>query len=85
MITELLLDLFEAVIVGAASILPSSPVNFWQHINLVAGNLGALNYFLPIAETVTLVVGVLFVFPILMGVSLSMWIIAQLRGSSSVG
>lgn len=51
----------------------------------VLGYLDDLNYFLPIAETFVVVLGVFLVFPLLMGVTLSLWVLAQIRGSSSRG
>lgn len=85
MIIEVLFDLFEAGITGLATLFPNDPVNLQQYIGIVSENLGALNYFLPIAEIFTLVVAVVVIFPLFAGVSLSLWIVAQLRGSSSVG
>lgn len=49
------------------------------------GQLGALNYFLPIQETVTVVVAVFALFPIFLGITLTLWLSAMLRGGSSVG
>jgi hypothetical protein len=66
--------------------LPSADsLPFVSNLALVLDNLGALNYFLPIAETFAVVVGVLLVFPLFMGVSLTLWVFAQLRGSSARG
>jgi hypothetical protein len=84
-IIEWLLDFFEAGITWVGGGLPDSPVDTFDLLAVAARNLGALNYFLPIAELFTLVVAIVAVFPLLMGVSLSLWVVAQIRGSASSG
>jgi len=84
-IVEWLLAMFQTVILWALAPLPSDPFDVMTHINTLGSNLGALNYFLPIVETVTLVVAVFALFPVFLGVTLALWVAAQLRGSSSVG
>jgi hypothetical protein len=86
MIVEWLLDAIQAAIEFVLNLLPSgNEIPFIDNLNSLLSNLGAMNYFLPISETFNLVVGVFLVFPLLMGVSLSLWILAQVRGSSARG
>jgi hypothetical protein len=84
-VTELLLDWFEAALSFFVGLFPTTSVDVFQYVDQIASNLGALNYFLPIAETIALVIAVFALFPIFLGVTLSLWVVAQLRGSSSVG
>jgi hypothetical protein len=85
-ITDLLLGLFQGLVSLLLAPFPSaSPGDVADYLGTVVGNLGALNYFLPIAETFALVVAVFALFPIFLGITLSLWVAAQLRGSSSVG
>jgi hypothetical protein len=84
-ITETLLDMIEGCFTFVLGLFPSSSVDVFSNVNTIASNLGALNYFLPIAETVTIVVAVFALFPVFLGITLSLWVAAQLRGSSSVG
>jgi hypothetical protein len=84
-IVDRILELLETILGWALAPFPDDSTAVIAHVTDMAGNLGALNYFLPIAETFAVVVGVLVIFPGFMGISLSLWIIAQLRGSSSVG
>lgn len=85
MILEWILDFLQAAAEWALSPLPDESGDMWQHVNTIAENLGALNYFLPIAETVALVVAVIALFPVFLGITLALWVVAQLRGSSSAG
>lgn len=85
MIIDLLLDFLEATVAFAVSPLPTSDTDPFAHLQTIVSNLGALNYFLPIAETVGIVVAVFALFPAFLGVTLVLWITAQLRGSSSAG
>lgn len=86
MILDLLFDFFEGVVSLLLLPFPNSDAGeVASYLQTVANNLGALNYFLPIAETVTVVVAVIALFPIFLGITLGLWVAAQLRGSSSVG
>lgn len=86
MLIDFWLGLVQAVLLGVAGLLPVAPVlPFLPSLVTLMEHLGALNYFLPIAELVTVVAGVMLVFPFFMGTSLMLWILAQLRGSSSRG
>lgn len=87
MIIDLLFAFFEAGLNIVLLPFPNSDAadGVFGHVETIAANLGALNYFLPIAETVTVVVAVIALFPIFLGVTLSLWVAAFLRGGSSVG
>jgi len=86
MVLDLILDLLESFFTLLLYPFPDSDAGeVFAYIDTIAANLGALNYFLPIAETVTVVVAVMALFPIFLGITLSLWVAAQLRGSSSVG
>lgn len=86
MITDALLGWLEAALVWLSDLFPADPGLPWlQHVETLMGNLGALNYFLPIAELVTVVAAVMLVFPFFAGTSLLLWCLAQLRGSSARG
>lgn len=87
MITDWFLSFLQAAVSFGVSPLPASSTgdNFVSNFNIVLNNLGALNYFLPIAETFTAVVAIMFLFPIFMGVTLALWVFAQIRGSSARG
>jgi hypothetical protein len=85
-IIDLLFDFFEGVLALLLYPFPNSDSGeVFAYLQTVANNLGALNYFLPIAETVAVVVAVMALFPIFLGITLGLWVAAQLRGSSSVG
>jgi len=84
-IVEALLDWMQAAITFVLGLFPTTDVDVFAYVDQVAGHLGDLNYFLPIAETIGLVVAVFALFPVFLGVTLTLWIAAQLRGSSSVG
>jgi hypothetical protein len=85
-LTDLLFGLFQTVLTGFLALFPDgeAPAVF-EHLGTIRANLGALNYFLPIAETVAIVVAVFALFPVFLGITLSLWVVAQLRGSSSIG
>jgi hypothetical protein len=78
-------DLLQAGINLITAPLPADSTNVVGYIHTITDNLAALNYFLPIGETFAIVVAILFLFPIFFGVSLALWVLAQLRGSSSRG
>jgi hypothetical protein len=83
-IVDTLLGAFQTVVLWAVSGLPSAgdagPFAGW---NLVISNLGAMNYFLPIAELFAFVIGISVVFPALAGVTLLVWLVTFLRGGSA--
>lgn len=85
MIVDWLLNLFQTVIDGAGSLLPSWSFDLQSRVDTIASNLGALNYFLPIAETVGLVVSLLVMVPVVFGVNFALWVVMALRGGSSRG
>lgn len=85
MIVDWLLDLLQAVLNFALSPLPSWSFDLQSKVNTIADNLGALNYFLPISETVGLVVTVMVFVPVLFGVNFALWVVMALRGGSSRG
>lgn len=85
MLVDWILAAFEWVIVETLGLFPTSGPDALTYVNGLAAQLGDLNYFLPLNETFALVVSVLVVFPLFMGTTLSLWILAQLRGSSSRG
>ena len=85
MVTEALLDFIESAVAWMVGLFPTDSTDVWTYVNAIADNLGALNYFLPISETLVLVIAVFALFPIFLGVTLALWVAAQLRGSSSVG
>lgn len=86
MIIDFLFGLIEGLLTWLAGLFPSAPDLPWlDNLSTLLSNLGALNYFLPIAELVTVVAAVMLVFPFFAGTSLLLWILAQLRGSSARG
>lgn len=85
MIVDALLGWIEAAIGFVSGMFPESDVDVFANVRLIADNLGAMNYFLPIVETLVLVVAVFALFPVFLGVTLALWVASQLRGSSSVG
>lgn len=86
MIIDAILGALQSALVWLAGLFPTAPGLPWaEHIDTVMVNLGALNYFLPIAELAAVFFAVLLVFPFFAGTSLLLWILAQLRGSSSRG
>lgn len=85
MIVDWLLGLFQTVVGSIGDTLPSTDADPFQYVTTVLDNLGGLNYFLPISETFTVVVGVMVVFPLFAGVSLVLWVLAFLRGGSARG
>lgn len=86
MIIDLILGFLEKALTGLASLFPTTPALDWlRYFALALDNLGALNYYLPISEMVTAFVAVMLMFPFFAGTSLLLWILAQLRGSSSRG
>lgn len=85
-IFELILDAIETALTWLIGLFPGADgFSYIGHLETTLANLGALNYFLPIAETFTVVVAVFALFPVFLGVTLALWIAAQLRGSSSIG
>lgn len=83
MITDALLGFIESGItwsVGGLPLASGQPFGAWS---LVVDNLGAMNYFLPVAELFAFVIGVSVVFPALAGVSLLVWLVALIRGGSA--
>lgn len=85
MIVDLLLGLIETVILWGLSPLPNHEIDFVDNLQLLVNNLGALNYFLPISETIAVVVGIMILFPVFFGVNFALWCIALIRGGSSRG
>lgn len=87
MIIDLLLGLLDGLVMAFLSLLPDSGPGSDATSGLagVLGNLTAMNYFLPVAEVTTAVVGALLVFPAFMGVSLTVWLVALIRGGSARG
>ncbi len=86
MITDALLAMLETVLSGFLSLFPNGdPLFTAEQIGNLLGSLDDLNYFLPIAETFAVVLAVMALFPIFLGVTLSLWVVAQMRGSSSRG
>jgi len=85
MLVEWLLDMVQTVLLWAAGPLPEHQLGYLDGFAMTLSNLGALNYFLPIQETVAVVVGVLVLFPVFMGVNFALWCVALLRGGSSRG
>lgn len=85
-IVEKILDWLQAAITWLIGLFPAGDdLGYLDHLGNTIANLGALNYFLPIAETVAVVIAVFALFPIFLGITLALWIVAQLRGSSSIG
>lgn len=86
MITDAVLDFFQTGLLGILGLFPSgSNLPFVSYLTGLYGSLDDLNYFLPIVETFTLVIGVLALFPVFLGITLALWVVAQVRGSSSSG
>jgi hypothetical protein len=84
-IIDALLGAIQSVTLWALGGLPvvsnsDAPFSGW---GLIVDNLGAMNYFLPVAELFSFVIGVSVVFPALAGVSLLVWLVALIRGGSA--
>lgn len=85
MLTDFLLGAIETMFLSLFGLLPTTEISAAQYLGTVISALDDLNYFLPIAETFALVIGIFAIFPALAGVSFSLWVVAQFRGSSSRG
>lgn len=85
MLIEWLLDALELGFIFALELLPGGTTEWVSNVGTILSNLGALNYFLPIAEAFVVVVGILLVFPVFMGTTFLIWILALLRGGSARG
>lgn len=85
MIIEWLLDAMEAALTWLAGLLPSSTFNPVSILSSTWGVLGDVNYFFPVAELGALVAGFLLLGVGWGGVTLAIWVWAQIRGSSGVG
>lgn len=85
MIVDIFFGMIQTIVGWIVAPFPTDSLNWLTHLSTIMSNLGAMNYFLPIAETVTVVVAIMALFPIFLGITLSLWVVAQLRGSSSVG
>lgn len=85
MLIEWLLDFFEAGFDFVAGFFPESFFDLGSYLAGALGYVGDLNYFLPIAELFAVFVAVVVLFPLFMGTSLLLWLVALLRGGSSRG
>lgn len=85
MIVEWLLDAFEAAFTFIVSLFPDSTFDPGARISAALQNIGALNYFLPIAELFVVVMAFVLLFPFFMGTTLFLWLVALIRGGSARG
>lgn len=85
MIIDFLLDLIEGAFNFIIGLWPTSSFNPVDLFGGVLQNIGALNYFLPISELVTALVGCVVIFPLFMGTTLLLYLVALIRGGSSRG
>lgn len=85
MIVEWLLDMLEAAFNWIAGLFPTSSFDPGALFGGALQHLGALNYFLPIAELAALVLAFTVLFPFFMGTTLLLWLIALIRGGSARG
>lgn len=85
MVIEWLLDFFEAGFNFIVGLFPTNVPNPVELFGGALGYLGDLNYFLPITELAAAVIGVIIIAPLFLGVTLSTWLIALIRGGSSRG
>lgn len=84
MITEAILDAIQGFMHWLGGLLPTWDVEaVFDSWGLVTGNLAALNYYLPISELFAFVLSVIYLLPAFLGVSLTLWLAAFVRGGSS--
>jgi hypothetical protein len=84
-IIEWLLDMVEAVFNFVAGLFPSTTFNPVTLFGGALAHLGDLNYFLPITELAAVVLAFVVLFPVFMGTTLFLWLVALIRGGSSRG
>jgi hypothetical protein len=85
MIIDLLLNLIEGAFDFIIGLWPTSSFNPVELFGGVLENIGSLNYFLPISELVTALIGCVVIFPLFMGMTLLTWLVALIRGGSAGG
>lgn len=85
MITEALLDMIQGAASWLVGLLPVGTVDSGTGWGDLVSNLTALNYWLPIGEVAAVVIAVFALFPVVMGVSLAIWLVALIRGGSARG
>lgn len=85
MITDALLDFFQAGMTWFIGLFPTSSFDPFQYLAGALAQLGAINYFLPLSEMATLFVAFWVLTPTWISVTLGLFIFSQFRGSSSRG
>ena len=85
MIVELLLDMIEGAFNFVMGLFPTTTFNPVTMFGGALGHLGDLNYFLPIVELAAVVLAFVVLFPVFMGTTLFLWLVALIRGGSSRG
>lgn len=85
MIIEWLLDLIEGALTFVVGLFPEVSFNPVDWFAGALGVLGDANYFFPFAELAALVVAFLALGAGFIVVSIALWILALIRGGSSVG
>lgn len=85
MIVEWLLDIIENGFIWITQFFPTSSFDPGAMFGGALSNLGALNYFLPIAELAAVVLAFALLFPFFMGTTLFLWLVALIRGGSARG
>lgn len=82
MIIEWLLDSVEALLAWVATLFPVSSWNPTSAFQSAFNVLGGANYFFPVAELATLVVGFLVLGIPFAAVTLTLWVVGIVRGAS---
>lgn len=84
MITDAILKMIETVLVWIGGLLPDWDLSeAWSGWAGFVGNITAMNYFLPLQEVWSVTVAAFLLFPLFMGVTLAVWLLAMLRGGSA--
>jgi len=85
MIIETLLDWLETAFNWIADLFPTTDFDPFSYVVDALQYVGDLNYFLPIGELAAAVLAVVILFPVFMGTTLFIWLVALVRGGSARG
>lgn len=83
MITDALLTLIFGLLELILSVFPTVAFNPVDLLEDAFGYLDDLNYFLPIAELAAVFVTFAIIVPAMLGVTLTVWLVALIRGGSA--
>lgn len=84
-IIDILLDLIEGAFMFVIGFFPTVSFNPVTAFGGALAHVGDLNYFIPIAELAAVILAAVVVFPMFMGVTLFLWLVALIRGGNARG